>query len=414
MICRLVVENFETFLNKIEIDFQANGNIKRFNFNYIKTKKKNILKVIGIYGPNNTGKTCLFRAFKGLRALMLAEPHEDFSYAFSENNPITTFEIEYYINKRFYTYKVAYNNKTKLYESEELILNTDEDNKSLNKAIFKRKENNIIYDKEFKIKNYDSFSRSFPVLIILNDLNNEFIKKIKKDYIDFANSLLFIEMNQPIDITKTINFMQKNEKARKFIQEFVKNCDLHIEEFGFNDSVVSDKDLSDKINRVISSPSFSKEFLKFSSKHNGYRVPSIFFESVGTMKLIALSGYIYDTLYNGKTLFIDEIESSLHHIITRSIASMFNNLLNTKAQLVFTTHDVLLLNFKQLFRKDQIYLIDLTNINTSIVKRMSNFTSRDKNGIRGDEDISEYYLKGQFGAIPSPDLFSSLEEINNE
>lgn len=38
------------------------------------------------------------------------------------------------------------------------------------------------------------------------------------------------------------------------------------------------------------------------------------------------------------------------------------------------------------------------------------FTARAENGIRGDEDIAEYYLKGHFGSIPTPDLFASLEE----
>lgn len=44
------------------------------------------------------------------------------------------------------------------------------------------------------------------------------------------------------------------------------------------------------------------------------------------------------------------------------------------------------------------------------ITRLSEFTSRSENGIRGDEDITDYYLKGQFGSIPTPDLFASLEE----
>ena len=156
---------------------------------------------------------------------------------------------------------------------------------------------------------------------------------------------------------------------------------------------------------------FVKESLKFFSKHNGYRVPSIFFDSVGTLKLVALSGYIYEALIKGKTLIIDEIDSSLHHILTKSIVAMFNNMLNKEAQLVFTTHDALLLDLKNMFRKDQIYLVDIKNSYSSKITRLSEFISRDSNGIRGDENIIEYYLKGQFGSIPTPDLFSSLEEV---
>ena len=140
-------------------------------------------------------------------------------------------------------------------------------------------------------------------------------------------------------------------------------------------------------------------------------VPSVFFDSVGTLKLIALSGYIYDALSNGKTLIVDEIDSSLHHILTKSIVAMFSNMLNTKAQLLFTTHDALLLDLKEMFRKDQIWLVDILDSSSSKISRLSEFTSRAENGIRGDEEnITDYYLKGQFGSIPTPDLFSSLEE----
>ena len=107
---------------------------------------------------------------------------------------------------------------------------------------------------------------------------------------------------------------------------------------------------------------------------------------------------------------MDEIDSSLHHILTKSIVAMFNNVLNTKSQLIFTTHDVLLLDLRELFRKDQIWLVDIKDKSSSTICRMSEFTSRDENGIRGDEDITDYYLKGQFGSIPTPDLFASLEE----
>ncbi len=93
---------------------------------------------------------------------------------------------------------------------------------------------------------------------------------------------------------------------------------------------------------------------------------------------------------------------------------MFNNVLNNKSQLLFTTHDVLLLDLKELFRKDQIWLVDVLDESSSKITRLSEFTSRSENGISGDEDITDYYLKGQFGSIPTPDLFSSLEEATKD
>ena len=70
-----------------------------------------------------------------------------------------------------------------------------------------------------------------------------------------------------------------------------------------------------------------------------------------------------------------------------------------------------MLNVKDMLRKDQIWLVDIHGPSSSVAVRMSErFKSRDEDGIRGDEDITDHYLKGQFGAIPTPDLFASLME----
>ena len=86
---------------------------------------------------------------------------------------------------------------------------------------------------------------------------------------------------------------------------------------------------------------------------------------------------------------------------------------NKKAQLLFTTHDLMLLDLKTLMRKDQILL---TNIDkdkkTSTITSLSSFTAQD--GIRGDENIADYYLKGKFGAIPTPELFDVLVEVTKK
>ncbi len=415
MICNFSVKNFKAFADEVKIDFFANKNIKRFDYNYLNLKEKDLLKTIGFYGPNNTGKTCILFALVSLRNLMINENHDSFHNVFADLGTVTSFKVEYYINDSFYVYKVDFDNATKEYLYESLSLKYYDGNSSKFEKIFERSVNKMTWNGiTNSLKNANLikvFSLTLPFMVLFNDVGNEVMMKAKNDYIDFANSISYLKMDGPVDITKTISLIQNDQKARNFIKEFVKNCDLHIDDFGFDEEVVSDADINDKLSKINSNSAFVKESLKFFSKHNGYRVPSIFFDSVGTLKLVALSGYIYEALKKGKTLIIDEIDSSLHHILTKSIVAMFNNMLNKEAQLVFTTHDALLLDLKNMFRKDQIYLVDIKNSYSSKITRLSEFTSRDSNGIRGDENIIEYYLKGQFGSIPTPDLFSSLEEV---
>ena len=70
------------------------------------------------------------------------------------------------------------------------------------------------------------------------------------------------------------------------------------------------------------------------------------------------------------------------------------------------------MDLRKLFRKDQIFLTDIDNDGDNVLIHLSEkFTSRDENGIRGNENITEYYLKGRFGGVPSPDLFESIYEV---
>ncbi len=414
MICRFSVENFKAFANKVELDFFANGNIKRLDYNYINAGEKNILKTAGFYGPNNTGKTCILLALISLRALMLNEFHDNFANSFAGMGDVTTFDVEYFVNNRYYTYSVSYNNKTKKYEKERLYRKEYNGASTSHILIFERSETKLTWAEiapDLKKHNVAKlFSLAFPFMVLFEDSENTTMNQAKDDYIQFAQSIVFLKMDAPMDITKTISLMQSDSKAAKFIKEFVKNCDLHISDFGFDENVVSDTNIEEQLSLIANNPAFVKDTLKFYSKHNGYRVPSVFFDSVGTQKLIALSGYVYESLSQGKVLIVDEIDSSLHHILTKAIVAMFNNILNEKSQLLFTTHDVLLLDLREMFRKDQIWLVDVLNESSSKITRLSEFTARSENGIRGDEDITSYYLKGQFGSIPTPDLFASLEE----
>ena len=420
MICTFSVENYKTYADKVEFGFFADRNIKRFDCNYVLAGKKGILKTIGLYGPNNTGKSWALLSLVGLRSLMLNEPHGDFANSFSDKGDVTSFEVEYYVNGRFYCYAVAYDNSTKTYGRESLYRKDYNDTSSTKTVIFDRDRTKLSWigmRGGFK-KNAASqlFSPSLPFMVLLADEGNAEFAQAKADYYAFANSIVFLKMDGPVDISKTMRLMQSDPRAARFVKEFVRNCDLHIDDFGFDDKVVSDANIEDSLARAMSDPTFVKESLKFFSKHNGYRVPSVFFDSAGTMKLVAMAGYIYESLRQGTTLLIDEIDSSLHHILTRSIVAMFNNVLNQKAQLLFSTHDVLLLDLKNLLRKDQVWLIDISDDSrTGKAVRMSKrFPSRAEDGIRGDEDVTQYYLKGHFGSIPTPDLFSSLEEATSD
>ena len=101
-------------------------------------------------------------------------------------------------------------------------------------------------------------------------------------------------------------------------------------------------------------------------------------------------------LQSGSVLIVDEIESSMHPLLTRHLIEMIQDpAINTMhAQLIFTTHDTGLLDLS-LLRRDQIWFAerDEKTMQTEVYA-LTEFSPR-----KG-ENISKGYLQGRYGAIP--------------
>lgn len=132
-------------------------------------------------------------------------------------------------------------------------------------------------------------------------------------------------------------------------------------------------------------------------------------ESQGTKKLIYLLGAVYDTLMQGKILFIDELDSKLHPNLTRKLLELFHRLNINNAQFVFTAHDAILLD-KDLFRRDQIWFVDRNKFGASELYAMSEF---DANVVRNTSDFRKKYLDSVFGAAETLEITNELIELMN-
>ena len=416
MICEFKVKNYGTFSEEVSVSFYADMRTKRLSSNCLKIGNRHLVKTLGVYGPNNTGKSSLIMAMFFLQRIMSGDAVNNCFNLFGDNT-VTEFEIVYYVNERKYRYHVNYDSKDCIILSE--LLERVRENPSnpfdvSNEHILFRDSKTTSFGEGTAMPQLMGFvlDRKRAVMSVLN-FEKTPIAEAQKDYFEFLKSLFFIDMNHPINAEKTMRIMQDDQKGKEFIVNFVKNCDLNIEDFGYDKDIRNDVDVIDKIAEAIQAQQPNSETLKLWSQHFGKTIPSYLIDSVGTRKLVSLSGYIYEALRDGKTLIVDELDGSLHHILTRAIVALFNNQLNKKAQLLFTTHDLMLLDLKTLMRKDQILL---TNINkdkkTSTITSLSSFTAQD--GIRGDENIAEYYLKGKFGSIPTPELFDVLVEVTKK
>lgn len=117
-------------------------------------------------------------------------------------------------------------------------------------------------------------------------------------------------------------------------------------------------------------------------------------ESEGTYQLFGLSGHLARALEEGATIFVDEVDASLHPVLAREVVRCFLEPESNPegAQLVFTAHNPCLLE-DGLLRRDQVWFTEKNGGATELYP-LSDFRPRK------EESLSGGYLIGRYSATP--------------
>jgi uncharacterized protein len=138
--------------------------------------------------------------------------------------------------------------------------------------------------------------------------------------------------------------------------------------------------------------------IQLSHKVDGMAPVSLDFESeesAGTRRFFSLIGPWIDILEEGHTVFIDEIETSLHPLLIRELLKLLFSAENNPkgAQVVFTTHNPILLD-TTLMRRDQIWFTEKSSVGATHLYPLTDYQPRK------DEALAKGYLSGRYGGIP--------------
>lgn len=136
-------------------------------------------------------------------------------------------------------------------------------------------------------------------------------------------------------------------------------------------------------------------------------------ESAGTRNWLDFLPPVLDALDHGTTLVVDEIDSSLHPLLTEHLIQLFkDDKTNPKgAQLVFTTHDTALLGnyaIHEALERDHIWFVDKGANEQSKLYPLSDFRPR-----KG-ENTEKRYLSGSYGAVPVLSGFEFEEAMHRD
>ena len=124
-------------------------------------------------------------------------------------------------------------------------------------------------------------------------------------------------------------------------------------------------------------------------------------ESSGTKRLLQLLPMMFDLTGPGdavgeRVYVVDELDRCLHTMLTTRLVEDFLATCgpDTRKQLLFTTHDLLLMD-QSLMRRDEMYIAQRDVNGCSELVGLADFE-----GIRYDKDLVRSYLDGRFGGVP--------------
>lgn len=424
MITEVRARNCYAFQEQVALSMNADMRSKKFSSNVYRNCNFNVSKVVGIYGANNTGKTCLIKCMRGIKAALLNRKVDIMPNMFTESDVCelgTTFIYE----DKEYAFDFSYDASTNEFISEKFSeIEKDKYGNMKETLWFERNHiNNIFKAIDIELLSMMQLVSKTNLMCYLIDVDKfEHLLKMKTIITAFANKIDFVNMNN-IPMKKTIELMKNENQLRERVVNFIRNADLYMDDFKYESienlpiDIRQREDEPDE--KALQVPEQVMDQIRLTSVYKGVPVPSILFDSTGTKKIAALASYIIEGLENGRILIVDELDSSIHFKLTRAIVAMFNNELNTNAQLIFTVHDINLMDCKRMFRKEQIWFVHKDDEGVYLYS-LADFTAQD--GVRDTSDIIEKYRKGALGALPDPELINSLidikgnkkEEIMNE
>jgi len=132
-------------------------------------------------------------------------------------------------------------------------------------------------------------------------------------------------------------------------------------------------------------------------------------ESLGTYKMAGLASIVHEITSSetGVGYFVDEIGASLHPHLLQAVIRHVNcdvPMASMRGQLIFATHDALLIDGKAsegILRRDQVYLTEKDADGSCRLFSLAEFKERNNLNLR------RRYLQGRYGAIPAIGAFGS-------
>ncbi|MGR5212498.1 AAA family ATPase [Vibrio rotiferianus] len=460
MLIRFGVSNHKSIREPIELNLSPSADVRRFKHHVHKRKPESFSTLRGsvIYGANASGKSNLCDAINfGKRLIKGNSPKlRNIVNPFNSSQD-SMFEYEIEKDGIFYLFGFSLNSKriteewlyisreSKDDEDNNLLIYSTKYNENNNEFYFNKKLLKDVNEKDFIYLEFISRSKDKEKLFISEylDKSEEYFKDTLFEFCLYDVASWFHESLSIISpSSKYLDFdgdVIYDEECKHFYLTFLKAFDTGISDIKELELTESDlpKTVLDNVNRFIDDE-FEGEPFGFTSRYNdtAYFImvdsdakvekisevcfindnscceKSIFKRadlSDGTKRLIDIVPALYEAIYSNATIIIDEIDRSLHPIITKLIVEFFyDERIKPLGQFIVTTHDTGLMD-QTFLRQDEIWFVQKERDCSSIVYSLEEYEK-----IRPDKALDKDYLNGRFGAVVNYSLAKNkLEELKD-
>lgn len=421
MIIEFRVKNHRCFRDEQVLSLVA-ATDKSLSDNVIKTDKFRLLRSAAIYGPNASGKSSLIEALGFMQHFVVnsarSQPGDLISVNPHRLDPVcaqepSLFELTFLVDGLRYQYGFTATRQRVIDEwlysyptnrAREWFRREWDEQAGKPKYVFPSQN---LKGRKQEIADEAGENRLF--LSWAASRNHEQLLPIHRWFREWLRELPPRDSLRPV----TAEMAFENEEARDVVVHMLRNADfgisdIAIDEIEFDESVITqfeevrvlgDKQRSELMEKIRTHWDRERH-LDVKLTHRGcHDVTSVFSladESDGTQRFFSMLGPWMESFARGCVVFVDEIDASLHPLLTRKLVEVFHDpKWNPRgAQLILTTHDVTLMD-SHLFRRDQIWLTEKDADGAAHLYSLNDYKKP-----RKEENWRKGYMAGRYGAVP--------------
>lgn len=406
MILKIELENFFSIRDRIRIDFRA-GNIntklsRELSSNVMMWKDVPVLKTIGLFGPNASGKSNILKAI-AFCCRMVLDSHQYNEGTMFNFEPFkfdgwdkksSKFLIDFVCEDIEYEYSFELTKESVVRES---LYHYPMGRRA--KVFVREEDGTYTFGAGVMVK---------PSDVVLNTSSkNLFLSRASSMNREIAQKLYRYFLQQFL-----LGLVNINDFA--VLDSFNRYKPLILKALEICDSDITDIEVrKEQMPAPVKVPGLSElsyqmvDILRFKTFHNN---EDIMFdmnieESNGTQKLFQILIRLLDVVRNKKSIMMDEFDMGLHVRLADFILDLVHA--SEGSQLLFSTHNINLINIQRL-RRDQIVFV---NKEEGATKTYCLYDFKD---FRENMDAMKAYIQGRFDAVPYVDSsVASLKQLLN-